>query len=115
MAMCGLFIQARSLVVRGSTVGRCIVYSSIVYSSIACESILYTKAWSLVTGERSVVLAARLLPVGRSSYTGVWIHLHLHRCVDTVGSSYTGVSSQMVLHSEDPLSIVWIIHNKLTI
>ena len=110
MAMCGLFIQARSLVVRGSTVGRCIVYSS-----IACESILYTKAWSLVTGERSVVLAARLLPVGRSSYTGVWIHLHLHRCVDTVGSSYTGVSSQMVLHSEDPLSIVWIIHNKLTI
>ena len=60
-------------------------------SGIACESLLYRKAWSLVTGERSVVPAARLLPVGRSSYTGLSIHLHLHWCADTLTVyTYTG-------------------------
>ena len=62
-------------------------------SGIACESLLYRKAWSLVTGERSVVPAARLLPVGRSSYTGlpIHLHLHLHWCADTLTVyTYTG-------------------------
>ena len=55
------------------------------------ETLLYRKAWSLVTGERSVVPAARLLPVGRSSYTGLSIHLHLHWCADTLTVyTYTG-------------------------